>query len=84
MPWAYYLRGLLLHEMGKTTEAISDLEQATSLDANNFRYYYNLANMYFRSSGFNKAESTVVECLKIDPTSQEALQLLKLIQQNRQ
>ncbi len=80
---AYYLRGLLQHEVGKSELAIDDLAASIKLDNSNFRVYYNLANLYLSSEQYKKAETVMMQGLQIQPQSQEGLQLLKLIQSKK-
>ena len=78
----YYLRGLLQHEVGNSGEAIANLEMSIKLDGLNFRAYFNLANLYFQNGALVKAERTISTGLRVEPNSEEGLNLLKLIQTN--
>ncbi len=80
---AHYLHGLLAHEMGDPNQAIKDLQLAIKYDANNFRYHYNLSNMYYQSGELKKAESVISVALRINPSDQSALQLHALITQRK-
>lgn len=75
----YYLRGLLYHEMGDRDNAINNLETSIRYDSQNFRAYYNLANLYLTSGNIRKAESTIQRGLSLEPNSEEGQNLLKII-----
>ena len=80
---AYYLHGLLMHELGNETDAINDLEQAIRFDAGNFRYYYNLSNMYLQTGKLKEAEETIDKGLKIEPSSGDGRHLLEIIRRKK-
>jgi tetratricopeptide (TPR) repeat protein len=75
----YYLRGLLHHEVGNIELAIKDMEKAMVLDSNNFRVFYNLANLYMTNGYLAKAEKTIYKGLLLQPDSEEGKYLLNLI-----
>ena len=76
----YYLRGLLQHEVGNSELAIKDMEKAMVLDSNNFRVFYNLANLYMTNGYLAKAEKTINKGLQLQPDSEDGKYLLRLIQ----
>ena len=80
---AYYLRGLLNHEMGNSEEAIDDLSNAIKYNPNDFRAHYNLANLYFTSSNLKRAEQVMVKGLRLQPQSEEGQYLLELIRSKK-
>ena len=76
----YYLRGILYAEMGNNEMAISDLKKATGLAPERFRAFYNLANLYYRTGQLPPAKKAIESALQLQPNSEEAKQLLQLIQ----
>jgi tetratricopeptide (TPR) repeat protein len=77
---AYYLKGLLQHEMGNDKLAIAEMEKAIQFDQLNFRAYYNLANLYLTSGDLVRANTTMIAGLRLEPSSEEGKYLLNLIQ----
>ena len=78
---AYYLRGLLKYELGDIPGAIDDLTNSIVFDDNNFRSYYNLANLLLNQKQLKKAEKVMDDGLYLEPNSQEGRYLLALIYQ---
>ena len=76
---AYYLRALLQHEMEHNELAIADLKKSIAYDSQNFRAYYNLANLYLAAGRLPQAERTIKTGLKLQPESQDGQYLLNLI-----
>ena len=79
----FYLRGLLKNEMGDVDGALADLEQATLKDGQNFRGWYNYANLLKQNEDPDRAERAMLSGLALQPDSPEGLYLLALIYQDQ-
>lgn len=72
----YYSYGLLLAELKRTDDAIVQMELASKYMKDNTRIYYNLSLLYDGANKASKAESTLLNGLKIAPKDESLLYAL--------
>ncbi|WP_406684463.1 tetratricopeptide repeat protein [Seonamhaeicola sp. MEBiC1930] len=77
----YYSFALLLGELNRTDEAITQMELAVKYMPENIRFYYNLSLLYDKVNNFKKAEGVAVKGLKIAPQNGDLLYVLTYIYQ---
>ena len=78
--FAYYLRGLLKHEMADPTGAIDDLTKAVELFPDNFRYLRNLSNMLYQEGRISEALPVARRALALAPESVEMQRFVQLLE----
>jgi tetratricopeptide (TPR) repeat protein len=71
--WMAYLNlGDLLHEQGKTQEAVDDFQQALRIKPDSEEAYYDLGNVSLQQGNVDKAVALYHQALQINPNYAEA------------
>lgn len=60
----WLLAANITQDYGRNLDAVFLLRKAISIDATNYKYYYNLANIYLSENKYNTAVSNYKLCLK--------------------
>lgn len=75
----YYSYSLLLAELNRVEEAVSQMNLAIRFMPDNIRFYYNLSLLHDKLNNLDKAESTLAKGLKLDPNNESLLYVLAYI-----
>jgi cytochrome c-type biogenesis protein CcmH/NrfG len=75
----YMNKGVNLGKEGKLDEATKNLDKAVECNPNNYDIWYNYAGVYFTKGDFQKAKTGFENCLKLNPTAENAKQGLQAV-----
>jgi tetratricopeptide (TPR) repeat protein len=65
--WAYHMRGIIWYDLHDYQKAISDEDEAISLDPKDALAYHNRANAYYAKHDYIKAIADYNEATRLDP-----------------
>lgn len=75
----YYSYALLLAELNRVNEAITQMHLAITYAPNNIRFYYNLSLLYDKVNNLKQAELIAVKGLKLDANNEGLLYVLAYV-----
>lgn len=74
---------ICLFEIGRSDEAIEEIEKALKYDPNHQLAYYNLGVIYLGKGEIQKANEYFRKCINIDPDSRAARQARQIMEQHQ-
>ena len=76
-------QGLIFVKLNRHTEAIAEFEKELAKNPDNTDAYYHLGNSYLKLKGYDKAETAIINVLKLKPDFSDARYLLAIIAKAR-